>query len=38
MVMTPEALKEIRKYYQEGKTYSYVLPLHGNVEEYIPLH
>lgn len=38
MVMTPEALEIIKKYYQDKKTYAYVIPLHGKLEDYIPIH
>lgn len=37
MVMTPEALETIKKSYQPNKTFSYVIPLHWDIEEYIPL-
>jgi hypothetical protein len=37
MVMTEKDVKEISKYYQEGATFAYVIPKHGDVESYIPL-
>lgn len=37
MVMTPEALEVIKKHYQENKTYAYVIPLHGKMENYLQI-
>lgn len=37
MVMTPEALEVIKKHYQENKTYAYVMPLHGKLEDYLQI-
>ncbi|MCB9807495.1 hypothetical protein H6768_06550 [Candidatus Peribacteria bacterium] len=38
MVMTPEALEAIKKFYQSNKTFAYVIPLHGDLEEFISLY
>jgi hypothetical protein len=37
MVMSPEALEIIKKHYQDKKTYAYIIPLHGKLEDFIPI-